>query len=202
MAIHFEFYRNPNSEGTNKKRYHARVVSFGRVDTEQLAQEIHRESALSKNDVKAVLMMLADKVKEHLNEGRKVNLEGIGTFQVNLRCKEEVRTPYAVRAEKVEFKSISFRATTDLRNSMKRQKLRRSRVKPHSNLLTAEQIDVKLTEHFSLHETLTRRQFQFLCGQVKSTAQRNIKRLVEEGKLRNVATDRNPVYMLVKDEAV
>lgn len=202
MAIQFEFYRNPNSEGTNKKRYHARVVSFGRVDTEQLAKEIHQESSLSKNDVKAVLMMLADKMKEHLNEGRKVNLEGIGTFQVNLRCKEEVRTPYAVRAEKVEFKSISFRATTDLRNSMKRQKLHRSRIKPHSNLLTEEEIDAKLTEHFNQHETITRRQFQFLCGQVKSTAQRNIKRLVEEGKLRNVATDRNPVYMQVKDETV
>ncbi|MBQ8866223.1 MAG: HU family DNA-binding protein [Bacteroidaceae bacterium] len=202
MAIQFEFYRNPNSEGTNKKRYHARVVTFGRVDTEQLAQEIHRESALSKNDVKAVLMMLADKVKEHLGEGRRVNLDGIGTFQVNLRCREEVRTPHAVRAEKVAFKSITFRATTELRNSMKNQKLHRSRIRPHSNLLTEEEIDAKLVEHFSQRETLTRHEFQFLCGQVKSTAQRNIKRLVEAGRLRNVATARNPVYVLVKNETV
>ena len=43
MAIEYDFYLNPNSQGTNKKRYHARVVSSNRVSTDELAKEIQSE---------------------------------------------------------------------------------------------------------------------------------------------------------------
>ena len=42
MSIRYEFYRNPNSQGTKKKRYHARVVPTGRVSTDRLAKEIQK----------------------------------------------------------------------------------------------------------------------------------------------------------------
>lgn len=97
MSIQYEFYRNPNSQGTKKKRYHARVVPAGRISTDDLAEEIQKECTLTVADVKSVLIALADKMGEHLGEGRKVYLEGIGYFQVNLRCKEEVRTISGIR---------------------------------------------------------------------------------------------------------
>ena len=81
------FYRNPNSGGANKERYHARVVSSGQISTEQLAKEINQECSLTPADIKAVLVSLSDKLAKHLSEGHKVYLEGIGHFQVNLRCK-------------------------------------------------------------------------------------------------------------------
>ena len=101
MAIEYDFYRNPNSEGTNKKRYHARVVSNNRIFTDDLAEEIQNECSLTIADVKAVLIALGDKLAKHLGEGDKVHIEGIGHFQVNLRCKEEVRTTRAVRSENI-----------------------------------------------------------------------------------------------------
>ena len=195
MSIQYEFYRNPNSQGTNKKRYHARVVPVGRVTTDRLAEEIHKECTLTVADVKSVLIALADKMAEHLGEGRKVHLKDIGYFQVNLHCKEEVRTMSAVRSETVEFKSVSFRADANLKESLKSRKIRRSKNKPHSMPMTEEEIDGKLTEHFAQKPILTRRDFQFLCMQVKSTACRILKKLVEEGKLKNISTQRNPVYV-------
>ena len=195
MSIEYEFYRNPNSQGTKKKRYHARVVPTGRISTDQLAQEIQKECTLTVSDVKSVLIALADKMAEHLGEGRKVHLKDIGYFQVNLHCKEEVRTTHAVRSENVEFKSVSFRADTNLKESLKKQKIRRSKNKPHSMPMTEQQIDEKLTEHFAQKPILTRRDFQFLCLQMKSTACRILRKLVEEGKLKNISTPRNPVYV-------
>ena len=195
MSIEYEFYRNPDSQGTKKKRYHARVVPTGRISTDQLAQEIQKECTLTVSDVKSVLIALADKMAEHLGEGRKVHLKDIGYFQVNLHCKEEVRTTHAVRSENVEFKSVSFRADTNLKESLKKQKIRRSKNKPHSMPMTEQQIDEKLTEHFAQKPILTRRDFQFLCLQVKSTACRILRKLVEEGKLKNISTPRNPVYV-------
>ena len=197
MSIQYEFYRNPNSQGTNKKRYHARVVPAGRISTDQLAEEIQKESSLTVADVKSVLIALADKLGEHLGEGRKVHLEGIGYFQVNLQCKEEVRTMHAVRSENIEFKSVSFRADNDLKKTLKEQKIQRSRLKPHSMPMTEQQIDMKLTEHFAQKPIITRREFQILCLQVKPTACRILRKLVEEGKLKNISTQQNPVYVPV-----
>ena len=146
-------------------------------------------------DVKSVLIALADKMSEHLGEGRKVYLEGIGYFQVNLRCKEEVRTISGIRSENIEFKNVSFRADIDLKKNLRTQKIRRSRNKPHSIPMTEKEIDEKLTEHFASNPILTRRDFQFLCIQMKPTACRILRKLVEEGKLKNISTRYNPVYI-------
>lgn len=195
MAIQYDFYRNPDSAGTNQKRYHARVVSGNRVSTDQLAKEIHQESTLTIADIKAVLIALGDKLANHLGQGNKVHIEGIGQFQVNLRCKEEVRTVHAIRSENIEFKSVSYRADNGLKLHLKKQKIQRSRTKIHSLPLTEVEIDQKLTEYFSTNSTLNRRSFQFLCAQVKTTAIRLLRKLVEKGKLKNIATQRNPIYV-------
>ena len=195
MAIEYDFYRNPNSQGTNKKRYHARVVSGNRISTDELAKEIQDECSLTIADVKAVLIALGDKLAKHLGEGDKVHIEGIGHFQVNLRCKEEVRTTRAIRSENIEFKSVSYRADNDLKKHMQKQKIQRSQTKVHSLPMTEEETDQILTEYFQTHETLTRRQFETLCTQMKSTAHRILQKLVKDGKLRNVATAHSPVYM-------
>ena len=195
MSIQYEFYRNPDSQGTKKKRYHARVVPAGRVSTDQLAKEIQKECSLTVADVKSVLIALADKMAEHLGEGRKVHLKDIGYFQVNLRCKEEVRTLHGARSENIEFKSVSFRADSNLKSSLKDQKISRSRNKPHSMPMTEKEIDEKLTEHFAENPILTRHEFQLICLQVRSTACRILRKLVEAGKLKNISTPRNPVYV-------
>ena len=195
MSIQYEFYRNPDSQGTKKKRYHARVVPAGRVSTDQLAKEIQKECSLTVADVKSVLIALADKMAEHLGEGRKVHLKDIGYFQVNLRCKEEVRTLHGARSENIEFKSVSFRADSNLKSSLKDQKISRSRNKPHSMPMTEKEIDEKLTEHFAESPILTRHEFQLICLQVRSTACRILRKLVEAGKLKNISTPRNPVYV-------
>lgn len=195
MSIEYDFYRNPNSQGSNKKRYHARVVSSNRISTDELAEEIQKECSLTITDVKAVLIALGDKLAKHLGEGSKVHLEGIGYFQVNLQCKEEVCSTRSVRSDNVEFKSVSYRADNELKKHLKKQKIQRSQTKIHSVEMTEEEIDRKLMDYFKTHDALTRSQFEVLCTQVKSTAHRILQKLVKDGKLKNVSTKQHPVYM-------
>ena len=61
--------------------------------------------------------------------------------------------------------------------------------------MAEEEIDLKLTEYFAVQTTLTRRDFQILCTQVQTTANRILRKLVEKGKLKNISTPRNPVYV-------
>jgi predicted histone-like DNA-binding protein len=195
MSIEYDFYRNPNSQGSNKKRYHARVVSSDRISTDELAEEIQKECSLTITDVKAVLIALGDKLAKHLGEGSKVHLDGIGYFQVNLQCKEEVCGTRSVRSDNVEFKSVSYRADNELKKHLKKQKIQRSQTKIHSVEMTEEEIDRKLMDYFKTHDALTRSQFEVLCTQVKSTAHRILQKLVKDGKLKNVSTKQHPVYM-------
>ena len=195
MSIEYDFYRNPNSQGSNKKRYHARVVSSNRISTDELAEEIQKECSLTITDVKAVLIALGDKLAKHLGEGSKVHLEGFGYFQVNLQCKEEVCSTRSVRSDNVEFKSESYRADKEMKKHLKKQKIQRSQTKIHSEEMTEEEIDRKLMDYFKTHDALTRSQFEVLCTQVKSTAHRILQKLVKDGKLKNVSTKQHPVYM-------
>ena len=198
MSLLYEFYRNPQSDENEKIKYHPRVITTGRVDTEQLARDIQQSCSLTRSDVKGMLAALADKMAQYLSEGKRVYLEDIGYFKVNLECNQEITEIDDKGVGKVSFKSISFRADERLKKIMKRTKIHRSNLKPHSMPLTNEEIEAKLTEHFATNPAITRRQFQFLCQILKPTACRIIKRLVEEGKLKNIASSRSPVYMPVE----
>lgn len=195
MSLLYEFYRNPQSDENEKRTYHPRVVTTGRVDTEQLARDIQQSCSLTRSDVKGMLAALADKMAQYLSEGKRVYLEDIGYFKVNLQCNQEVTEVDDKGVGKVSFKSISFRADERLKKAMQRTKIHRSNLKPHSMPMTDEEIDAKLAEHFATNPVITRRQFQFLCQLLKPTACRIIKRLVEEGKLKNISSKQNPVYV-------
>lgn len=198
MSLLYEFYRNPQSDENEKRTYHPRVVTTGRVDTEQLARDIQQSCSLTRSDVKGMLAALADKMAQYLSEGKRVYLEDIGYFKVNLQCNQEVTEVDDKGVGKVSFKSISFRADERLKKAMKRTNIHRSNLKPHSMPMSEEEIEAKLTEHFATNPFITRRQFQFLCQLLKPTACRIIKRLAEEGKLKNIASSRSPVYMPVE----
>ena len=193
MAIKFEFYESPHTIGTNKKRYHARVVNWQRITTDHLAQEIHYGSSLTVADIKATLISLSEKLAYHLKDGARVHLEGIGYFHLSLTC-PETRTPSATRANRVKFKSVTFRADKYLKKELTGVKTERSKYKPHSMPMTAEEIDAALTEYFSTHSVLTRRQFESLCMLKRATAARYIARLVKEKKLCNISIPHNPIY--------
>ena len=194
MAIKFEFYQSPNPTGSKKKRYHARVVSNKPVNTDELAEEIHAGCTLTVADIKATIISLSHKMAEHLCNGEKVHIDGIGYFQPTLKC-PETRTPSATRAQQVRFKSVKFRADIKLTDQVKTAHTERSQVKRHSAVLSDIEIDMKLTEYFLTNPVITRRDMERLCRFTTSTAGRHMVRLVKENKLKNINTYRNPIYV-------
>ena len=169
MAVKFEFYESPNTIGTRKKRYHARVVNRGRISTDHLAQEIHHSSSLTVADIKATIIALSEKLAYHLKDGARVHIEGIGYFHISLTC-PETPTPHSTRANNVKFKSVTFRADKYLKKQLADVKTERSKYKPHSIPVTDEEIDKGLTEYFLTHSVLTRRDFEQLFTLTRATA--------------------------------
>lgn len=194
MAIKFEFYHTPVTSGKDEKRYYPKVVNMQHIDTDKLAQEIHTRCTLTVSDVKSVLVSLSEQLAYHLRNGERVHVEGLGYFQVTLEA-PEVCNPKAVRANKVKVKTVRFRPDVELKSLIGEADIERSQLRPHSRKWTPEAMDKRLTEYFQTEKILTRRTFQAVCDLTETTAARQIKRLLAEGKLKNISTRIHPVYV-------
>lgn len=112
MAVQFEFYKNPVQREEEETNYHPRVVNFQHVTTRRLAAEIHSATTFGKAEVEAMLMELSRCMGNHLREGQRVHLDGVGYFQITLQATEPIHS-MAAHADKVKFKSVSFLADKD-----------------------------------------------------------------------------------------
>lgn len=197
MSIIFDWYENPKKSEDEKTLLHARPVMNGKVTTKQVAARIHSRCSLTKADVNAVLCALSEVVGIELSEGRQVHLEGLGFFNPTLKLKEPVTRDMGTRAKnsKVLFKGVKFRMDTKLRESIGNVKIEMSTMKSHSARYTEEEMDRLLNEYFKENEVLTRSKFQTLCRLTQSTAILRLRSLKEAGKLKNLGTARQPIYV-------
>lgn len=192
MAIQFEFYKNPQQE--EEESYHPRIVNFQHVTTQRLAAEIQSATTFGKAEVEAILMELSRCMGNHLREGERVHLDGIGYFQITLQSTEPIHS-MAEHANKVKFKNINFQADKNLKRDLMSAHVRRSPYKPHSASLSETEIDQKLTTYFATHPVLTRSSMQSLCHFTKSMACRHLHRLKEQGQLQNIGKLTQPIYV-------
>ena len=96
MAIKFEFYESPNTIGTRKKRYHARVVNWQRINTDYLAREIQYGSSLTVADIKATIISLSEKLAYYLKETCMESAEMTAPFIFFASSTERALFPTAV----------------------------------------------------------------------------------------------------------
>jgi predicted histone-like DNA-binding protein len=195
MAIEFEFYENSDFSGGKTGKYHARAVTYKTVTTNEVARNIQQSSSFTTGDIVGMLRALSDEIAKHLNESNRVYLEGIGYFQPTLGCRKDVTDPGKTHAQNVSFKSVRFRADEELKEKLRYAMTIRSELKNHSAALTPEEVDRRVDKFFRDGGFLTRKRLEELCGVNQSMAARHINRLKEEGKIRNINTFRQPIYV-------
>lgn len=199
MPILFDFYASPSDpEKEEKEKYHARVVRSHTVQLNDIVSNISNRCTLTKGDIRAVLDELGEELTYHLSKGNRVCLPGIGYFYLSLSAPKDAH-PKTTRAQSIGIKAVEFRADTLLKTNLKnRVSFERSDVKVHSSQLNIYEIDALLVDYFYENEFLTRARFERLCGFTKTTAQRHLQRLLDEGRLVNVNTLHNPIYKPAK----
>ena len=196
MAISFDWYENPVSpDKPEEKRFHPRIIANGQIDTKDLRSRIQSRCTLNEVDVTAVLDALSQVMGEELCEGRQVHLDGIGYFRPCLTSTEPVTIDTKRKATKVKLKAIQFRADQTLKNEFGILKVKSLKGGLDFSQLTNEEIDRKLTKYFQTHPFMRRCDFQDLCRMTRSTGMRHIRRLRDEGKLKNEGGVMQPIYV-------
>jgi predicted histone-like DNA-binding protein len=194
--INIDWYENPVAPGKEpNNKLHARVVSYQNTTTDEVVARIHEYSSLSEGDVRAALSGLSDALAVALSEGRRVHLEGIGYFTPTLATTEEVNTETKRRGAKVGLKTVRFRPDKELKRRFRPMHFNQALVPNRSRKLSDAEIDARLTKYFAKNDYLTRRNFQGLCGMVVSTAGAKLRQLRTAGRLLNVGTSNQPLYV-------
>lgn len=199
MAIEFDIYPSPTPpESTKGTTYHARVTNSETITTDDIAKNIHNRCTLTISDIKAVVSELHDELVYHLCRGNHVYLEGIGYFRLTLSAPSTI-TPTNMHQQRIGIKAVDFRADTLLKKALKEKaEFKRTSNKKRSAQLDIYEIDALLVDYFDTNQYLTRRRFEQLCDFTPTTAARHLKRLIEEGRLKNTNTKQSPVYEPVK----
>jgi predicted histone-like DNA-binding protein len=194
MGLFYDFYQNPPEKESDKRpRLHARVVTSGTIDSDEIAKEIHEKCTLATGEVQAALSMFGEQLLYHLSHSQRVHWKGVGYFEFALSC-PPVSSTKDIRAESIHPKTLVFRPEQELKKKIKHIPLTRTPEKRHSSRCSEKEIDELLTGHFSKYPHITSKQFRQLCGFVHSTASRHLKRLIAEGKLQTTGHRRSPLY--------
>ena len=83
----------------------------------ELVAAMAKETNLSKKDVEAVLKSVTDVVASELNKGGKIQLVGLGTFEVSERAAREGRNPQTGETMKIAAsKAPKFKAGKALKD--------------------------------------------------------------------------------------
>lgn len=198
MKVQFEFAPIPQPQSKETKlRYYPRVVNRHLVKTREISAEIQHACSLTEIDVNAVLDALSRSLSNYLRQGNRVHLQGIGFFDVTLTC-PETRDPKKMRPSQVTYKGINFRPDKDLKSRIADLTAERGKVRNNrSASLSDTAIDKRLTEYFAEHPVLTRYDLQRVCQMTKITAIRCIRRLLGEGKIKNIGLKNQPIYVPV-----
>lgn len=198
MSILFDWYKNPNSnpdDGEEETAIHPRIHYNGATDTNELRRQIQRYCTVSETDVSAVLDALSHCMGKELAEGRKVHLKGIGYFSPTLTCTERVTASTKHKTTKVRLKGITFRSDNELKKHIGNIKVKCLKLGGPTTPITEETIIGKLTEYFRTHPVLRRKDLEFLCGLTSITARRRIVELTKKGKLKNIGSLQQPIYV-------
>ena len=201
MAVHYDFYKSPPaSDKEGKVRLHPRVVPFNTVTPKDLAEQVQELSTASTADVSVVLEALRKVMIREIKYGNRVHLDGFGYFMMTLEC-EPIDDERKIRAESIQFKSISFKPEANLKKEFKTISLERTQSKRHSLIITDDAIMEKLAAYFATNRFISRQEFQALCGLRQTAAIQRLKHLTAMGLLNKVGSPHFPMYEPVNKEA-
>ena len=175
--IKFDIYESPGNG--EKKKYHVRTTNRQTIASKDLTREAVQYSGVSRSDWTAVVEGLIDSLSEHLSEGKRIHINGLGYFSVNIGSSES-ESPKAMTRRTIRVTGINFQPEKSfLKDIRNRANFVRERYKSHTADLSPIEVDSLLTEYFKDHRSITCTQLQQTCGMTRTTAYRRLAVLVQ-----------------------
>ena len=198
MGAHYSLFKNPGKEGEEEKAtLHARLVNQRIIHTEELAEDISDACSFNTADVKGMLEALKRRLAFHLKYGAVVELEGIGTFSVSLKC-PPLTEEKDIKPKHVRFSKVVFRCSKELRSGLKYMEIERSDGGSRLKVLPSDKRKANILRYLQQNETISSSYCRGLNGWSKYMALKDLDELRKEGKIVRLGDRSNAQYGLAK----
>lgn len=195
MSATYNLFRNPGKKNT----LHARQVQQYTVRIDTLCEEISDMSSFSPSDVKGMLEALKGRIAFHLKYGDIVELEGLGTFNVSLKC-PPYNTEKQIPPHLVKFNKVVFRCANDLKKELKYMKVERANEPSRLKVYTPEKRKANILAYIADNNTISTLECRSLNRCTKYIALKDIRELLQEGKIVRLGYRSNAQYGLKEED--
>lgn len=202
-TIQFQLRETPHEVGTPAESYYPVLADPTLVNSEQLFADISHATTLTPADVIACLSALRDAMTYYLTQGKRVELQGIGTFAPTLRSNIPIHSIDDKQvARHLSVGGINYRPKKTFMDEFTDIRFHRPRKSTlQTGKLTDEQIRQCLSNYLATNsQLLTTRTICAATGYTKPRAHRELPGLVERGILIKLGTPRFPYYVLTPDQ--
>ena len=171
VKIKFSVHENPLKDEEGRTTYHVRQDTLGTMDTKGLEAELARHQLQNNFTLGGALEWIQKQLIAQMNFNRRVHLNGIGTFSLNIglkpvveedgtKQKRTVTNPKEITGNDLEVTGITFVPDKELMEKAKSELVYFEHSAPrgsvgHSDEYTEEQMRQSLVEWFRENDYLT-----------------------------------------------
>ncbi|WP_456097498.1 HU family DNA-binding protein [Porphyromonas sp.] len=169
---------------------HPRLISEGRLSTEDLSERMAEGCTFSRAEIEGVLQLLGEELAKRLADGYIVHIDGVGSFRPKLGYRKDVALPEgeetAIRnATSLELADVRFHA--DRRLVQRTRRACRLQRAPHRSYTRPregrERRLSQLLSYLRTHHILTRSEYVKLTGLSPTAATAELKSFVTAGHI-------------------
>lgn len=182
---------------------HPRLISEGRLSTEELSERMAKGCTFSRAEIEGVLQLLGEELAKRLAEGYIIHIDGVGSFRPKLGYRKDVaplegEETVTRNAASLELADVRFHA--DRRLVQRTRRACRLQRAPHrSYTRPREGRERRLSQLFSylhIHHILTRSEYVKLTGLSPTTATAELKTFVTAGHILRKGIASHSTYRL------
>lgn len=196
MGANYDLFENPPQKGgSGKVKYHARIVSNGTKTTREIINETSDRCGLSPGVLAGALEEVANVLADYLAYGYLVELDGLGTFSITLKC-PPLEKGQRIHAQSVSFGDVHLRAGKKLKARINRRIVLTRSSDKRPVPLPAEQREQRLRDFLQTHRFINRRQYMSLASCTRSKALADLNGYIEQGLLVREGVGPQVIYFL------
>lgn len=121
MAIRYRITKRTNTiANTKKEQFIMQAVNTGTVDIRRISEEISNESTHGIADVMGVIIALGLKMKQHLEDGKIVDLGDVGKFKIGFQCKAADQASELTPKRNIKKFHLNYQPSLEMKHRLKK----------------------------------------------------------------------------------
>lgn len=195
MNAYYDFKKLESPVNPGEEFFYPYIVTRERIGTDDMIASV-RNTTYNAAEIRGALELLVDRIRCNLAAGNLVEIEGLGTFSLSLKCTQEVTDPSKIRAESIRIKGVNFRPSKEMlieTQGMFHPLRSPEKTKPSARL-GDDEVKALLERHFARTPRISTYTFAYLASFQLRKAQKTLRRLESEGYLERYWIGRNLVY--------